>query len=114
MWKQCRECLEQFWRRLVKEHTPTLRTRSKYHKSFDQLKERDVVRILQNKSPRGQWTMGLVERPIRGPDGEIRSCYLKRHQLLSYTTSSYKTLTPNNRQRLHKYHHHPQTCSPFT
>ena len=96
MWKQCRECLEQFWRRLLKEYLPTLRTRSKWHKTFDQLKEGDVVWIHQNNSPRGQWPIGLVERAIRGPDGEVRSCYLKTHQerthkpahLLNHITSS--------------------------
>ena len=80
MYKQCRECLEQFWRRLLKEYLPTLRTRSKWHKTFDQLKEGDVVWILQNNSPRGQCPIGLVERAIRGPDGEVRSCFLKTHQ----------------------------------
>ena len=66
MWKQCRG-LEQFWRRLLKEYLPTLRTRSKWHKTVDQLKG-DVVWILQNNSPRGQWPIGLVERALRGPD----------------------------------------------
>ena len=96
MWKQCRECLEQFWRRLLKEYLQTLRTRSKWHKNFDQLKEGDVVWILQNNSPRSQWPIGLVERASRGPDGGVRSCYLKTHQgrthkpahLLSHITSS--------------------------
>ena len=96
MWKQCRECVEQFWRRLLKEYLPTLRTRSKWHQTFDQLKEGDVVWILQNNSPRGQRPIGLVERAIRVPDGEVRSCRLKTHQgrahkpahLLSHITSS--------------------------
>ena len=120
-WKQCRECLEQFWRRLLKEYLPTLRTKLKLHKTIDQLKEGDVVGILQNNSPRGQWPIGLVERAIRGPDSEVRSCYLKTHQgrthkpahLLSHITSSKKTLTPNNRQQTqHKDHHHSPKDEP--
>ena len=88
MWKQCRECLEQFWTRLLKEYLATLRTKSKWHMTSDQLKEGDVVWIRQNNKPRGQWPIGLVEPAIRGPDGEVRSCYPQNASRKNTQTSS--------------------------
>ena len=54
-----------------------------------------MVWILQNNSPRGQWPIGLVERTIRCPDDEVRSCYLRTHQGRTHTHTSSPAKSPH-------------------
>ena len=51
--------------------------RPKWNKHDAQLKEEDLVWILNDKRPRGVLSMGNVEKTHTGPDGVVRLCLLK-------------------------------------
>ena len=76
-WKQAQALSQQFWNRYLKDYLPTLTTRTKWTKQVENLRQGDLVWILEDLTPRGLWPLGRVLRTFPGADGIVRSCEIK-------------------------------------
>ena len=61
----------------MKEYLPILQERQKWQKSRRNLTEGDIVLIVQQNTPRGDWPLGRVIEVNRGRDGFVRSARVK-------------------------------------
>jgi len=68
-----------FWRRFIAEYIPKLIAagRSTWHKKETQVKQDDVVLIVENNVPRGKWNLGRVLEVFPGTDGIVRNVRVK-------------------------------------
>ena len=69
--------LDHFWKRLQKEYTSDLISRSKWRTESEQLKEGDLVWLLHEFTPRGIWPMARIAKCHNGLDGRARSFKIK-------------------------------------
>ena len=76
-WRRSQGYLNSLWQLLLHEITPQMIGRPKWNKHDSQLKEEDLVWILNDNCPRGVLPLGIVEKTHTGPDGVVRSCLLK-------------------------------------
>ena len=76
-WKQVQYMADIFWKRWTKEYLPTLQIRQKWHKVERNLKENDLVLVLDQTQQRHQWPLGRVVEVYKGRDGLIRSAKVK-------------------------------------
>ena len=67
----CNSMVEGFWQRWM-DCTRTLSPRHKCQQSSENLEEGDVVLIMGEHKPRGQWKMAEVVKGYPGPDGLVR------------------------------------------
>jgi hypothetical protein len=65
-----------FWRRWTREYLPALQERQKWHVSCQNLKEDDVVLVLDDL-PRNQWRLGRVVKVFSGQDGLVRTVQVR-------------------------------------
>ena len=68
---------EHFWRRCMAEYMPTPTERKKWIDDVRQLRVGDVVIVIDDQTPRGQWPLGLVTAVYPGPDGIVRSAMVR-------------------------------------
>lgn len=73
-WKTTQRLADHFWKRWLREYLPTLLPRriSGHPEDASQLKEDDVVLIIDSSLPRCTWPRGRVLRTYPGPDGRVR------------------------------------------
>ena len=71
-WRQVQELVRQVWKRWLQEWIPSLNTRKKWKQQHRDLKEDDVVLVLQPDTPRGRWPLGRIVSIKPGPDGHVR------------------------------------------
>ena len=76
-WRAAQQLAEEVWRRWLREYVPRLITRDKWTQEAKPLKEDDIALIVDGNSPRGQWTMCRVLKPIPGKDGVVRQADVK-------------------------------------
>ena len=76
-WRVAHAVAEHFWRRWMAEHMPTLTERKKWVDDFRQLCVGDVVIVIDDQTPRGQWPLGLVTTVFPGPDGIVHSAMVR-------------------------------------
>lgn len=72
-WRHGQFLVNQFWHRWRQEYLPHLIARSKWRAIQRNLPHGDLILIVDNKAPRGQWRQGQVTAPIASADGLIRS-----------------------------------------
>ena len=56
----------------MKEWIPSLNSRKKWNNEKDDFKVGDIVLVLSNDTPRGQWPLGRVTQIFVGSDGRVR------------------------------------------
>ena len=61
-----------FWKRWREEYQSTLNTRKKWREAKENLKVGDMVLVVDQNVPRGQWHLGRVEEGFSGQDGQVR------------------------------------------
>lgn len=61
-WRQVQYISEVFWKRWYREYLPLLEERQKWLEKKRNVKEGDVVLIVDERAPRGSWLMGKVEK----------------------------------------------------
>jgi hypothetical protein len=83
-WRQSQVITDHFWRRWRKEYLPTLSPRAKWKGEVPNLKVDDVVLIVDNCAPRGQWKLARIVEIMPGSDGRVRVAKVK-------TSSGYLT-----------------------
>ncbi|XP_068738521.1 uncharacterized protein [Montipora capricornis] len=71
-WRLIQNLVKLFWKRWREQFLSTLNTRKKWRKAKDNLKVGDVVLVVDQNPPRGQWRMGRVEEVFPGQDEQVR------------------------------------------
>ena len=71
-WRQVQHLADQFWKRWSKEYRVTLQERRKWMKRQDNLKEGDVVLLVNDLEARCHWPLGRVVTAIPSDDGLVR------------------------------------------
>ena len=71
--QQSQEIVQHFWKRWLQEYVPHLTERKKWTRQGKQLQVGDLVLVVDNNSPRGQWPIGrIVELIPSKADGVVR------------------------------------------
>ena len=60
-WRLIQNLVKIFWKRWREEFLATLNTRKKWRETKENLRIRDVVLVVDQSAPRGQWHLGRVE-----------------------------------------------------
>lgn len=76
-WRQIQHLANIFWKRWLAEYLSTLQKRHKLSSIRRHLKEDDLVLIVEENSPRGQWPLGRVVEVYQAKDGYVRSAKIK-------------------------------------
>ncbi|KAL9966671.1 hypothetical protein ACROYT_G024783 [Oculina patagonica] len=76
-WHRVQQLLGQFWKRWRKEFLPSLNVRKKWFHPRHNLKEGDVVLIVEPNARRGEWPLGRVIEAYPGADGLVRVVKVK-------------------------------------
>ena len=71
-WQFLRGLLDGFWKRWMREYLSLLQSRTKWATRQRNLREGDVVLLVDKQTPRDQWPLGLVVKAICGEDGLVR------------------------------------------
>ena len=71
------QLLGQFWKHWRKEFLPNLNVRKKWFHPRHNLKEGDVVLIVEPNTSRGEWPLGRVIEAYPGDDGLVRVVKVK-------------------------------------
>ena len=75
-WRQVQFIADQFWSRWTKEYLVNLQTRQKWFDRKQNLKQDDLVLIVDNTQPRGKWMTGRVIETISDKHGAVRQVIL--------------------------------------
>ncbi|XP_076065001.1 uncharacterized protein LOC143039035 [Oratosquilla oratoria] len=81
-WRQVQYLAKEFWRRWQKEYLPCLQERQKWLKVNRNLKEGDIVLMVENNTPRSHWLLARVVRVMKNKDGLIRQVEIARGKRL--------------------------------
>ena len=76
-WRRAQFLADCFWKRWIKEYLPTLQQRQKWVREKGSLKVKDLVLIVDEKSPRGRWLFGRVLKIFPGDDQRLRVAEVK-------------------------------------
>jgi len=68
---------QKVWRQFQKEILPELAPRAKWFKTFPNPKPGDVVLVIEEGTPRGQWKMAVIEELKLSSDGKARSATIR-------------------------------------
>ena len=71
-WRRVQEIISRVWRRWLQEYLPLLSTRPKWTEVVKDLKDGDVVLVLEPNLPRGRWPLGRILETYPGKDGHTR------------------------------------------
>ena len=72
-WKQAQRLSNMFWKRWIREYLPTLQLRHKWVKLEDNLQMGDLVLVMDENTPRGQWPLGRITKTRPDRQGNVRS-----------------------------------------
>ena len=68
---------KEIWKHFIKEILPELSPRTKWYKRFPELKVGDLVLVIEEGTPRGQWKIAKVEELKRSTDQVCRSATVR-------------------------------------
>jgi hypothetical protein len=83
-WRQSQVLANHLWKRWTSEYLPSLTVRRKWTKSERNLKISDLVLLIDDNKPRGQWSLGRVVSVQPSEDGIVRSLKVKTAQGTTY------------------------------
>ena len=89
-WHRVQQLVGQFWKRWRKEFLPSLNVRKKWFHPRHNLKEGDVVLIVEPNASRREWPLGHVIEAYLGDDGLVRVVKVKVKNK-EYLRSRWKT-----------------------
>ncbi len=72
-WKQAQRLSNLFWKRWLREYLPTLQQRQKWVSLKDNLQIGDIVLVMDERLPRGQWPLGRIQKTRPDRNGNVRS-----------------------------------------
>lgn len=76
-WKQVQYISDLFWKRWIREYLPLLQERQKWNKEQPNLKQGDIVVIMDSTAPRGSWPLARVLETSPDKKGLVRSVRLQ-------------------------------------
>ena len=76
-WRQTHILADHFWKRWLKEYVPSLLERQKWFRPRRNVEVGDLVLLVDECIPRGQWRMARVTKAMRGVDGLLRTVEVK-------------------------------------
>ena len=76
-WWVVQEIVGQFWRRWMKEVVPEMNRRRKWQQARPDMKVDDVVLVVKQDAPRGDWPIGKITEIFLGGDGHVRVAKVK-------------------------------------
>ena len=76
-WKSAQELASHFWNRFLREYIPSQQTRSKWNKTSENLKVKDLVWLLEDFTPRGLWPLANFIEFYPGSNSVVRSVKLR-------------------------------------
>ncbi|XP_062708920.1 uncharacterized protein LOC134288349 [Aedes albopictus] len=71
-WDLCKQLLDRFWARWIKEYLPTITKRTKWFREYKPVQVGDLVIVVEDRVRNG-WVRGRVVRVFPGRDGRIRN-----------------------------------------
>ena len=90
-WRQAQYLPNLFWRRWTREYLPNHQERQKWKGLKDNLKINNILLLMDENFPRGQWPLARVVEVVPSKDGLVRSTKVK--------TSSTVVTRANRRRR---------------
>ena len=76
-WQQAQILADHFWKRWLKEYVPALQERQKWHRPRRNTEVGDLVLLVDEPLPRGQWRMDRVIKVVSGRDGLVQTVEIK-------------------------------------
>ena len=76
-WRQTQILANHSWKRWLKEYVPALQERQKWLRPRRNAEIGDLVLIVEENLPRGQWHLGRIVKVIPGRDGLVRTVEVK-------------------------------------
>ena len=76
-WRHTQRVLSQVWKRFLREMLPNLNRLHKWRVVMPDLKEGDIVLVLDTATPRGHWPLARIERTYHGRDGHVRTVEIR-------------------------------------
>ncbi|XP_037024126.1 uncharacterized protein LOC119066014 [Bradysia coprophila] len=71
-WRASQHLADLFWIRWVKEYRPTLTKRTQWYRQGRNPQIGELVYMVDDKQPRGQWPRGIIANVFPGIDGQVR------------------------------------------
>ena len=75
--KQAQYSIDLFWTKWILYYIPELQRRQKWRKIKPNLKEGNVVLLIEDQTHRNCWPLGIVKRAIKDVDGLVRTVEIK-------------------------------------
>ena len=72
-WRYVQDLVLQVWRRWNKEFLSLLQNRGKWQDVKQDLKQDDIVMMVDPTNPRGKWPLGRITETLTGKDGHVRA-----------------------------------------
>ena len=79
-YRQAQALVNMFWRRWLREYLPSLTQRSKWLEETRNMREGDLVLIVEPNIARGQWQVGRIQNVSCGKDKRVRTAEVKTKQ----------------------------------
>ena len=76
-WQVIQSIANSFYERFLSEYLPQLQVRSKWTTTKENLNVNDLVLIMEEDTPRGQWPMGVVSEVEHSSDGLVRAATIR-------------------------------------
>ena len=76
-WRQVEYLADVFWKRWTREYLALLRQRTKWQDPRRNMKEGDLVLVLEQQLARNQWPVGRVLEVHEGADGLVHSARIR-------------------------------------
>ena len=76
-WRKAQYLPNLFWRRWIREYLPNLQERQKWKGLKDNLKINNILLLMDENFPRGQWPLTRVVEVVPSKDGLMRSAKVK-------------------------------------
>ena len=76
-WRFVQHLLDHFWTRWTREYLPIVQHRQKWLNNRRQIREGDLVIVVNDIVHRNHWPLGLVVKVFKGRDNLVRSCQIK-------------------------------------
>ena len=76
-WKQAHYLADVFWKRWIREYIPALQLKQKWLRPRPSLAVGDLVLVVDEASPRGFWTKGIVQEVFPDKHGFVRQVLVR-------------------------------------
>ncbi|CAB3993642.1 Hypothetical predicted protein [Paramuricea clavata] len=83
-WKLAHKLADEFWARWLKEYLPSLQERQRWLFPRRNLTKGDIVLMVKEDSPRGEWPLAAVEESYPDKNGHVRQMLIRAANQTQY------------------------------